>query len=40
MIRTIFWCLVYVLLLGLADIEVTYKDGLHIKLISWRHLLR
>lgn len=35
MIRTALWLLVWALMLGLADIEVEYKDGLRIKINSW-----
>ena len=35
MIRTLFWLLFYVLTLGLANIDVTYADGLSIRLNSW-----
>jgi len=40
MIRTAFWILVWLLMLGLADIEAEYNDGLKIKLHSWRTIYR
>ena len=33
--RVIFWTLIYLLVLGSIDIEVRYKDGLHIELKGW-----
>jgi len=40
MIRALFWFAVYLLTLGLFNIEAEYKDGLSIKLRSWRHYHR
>lgn len=33
--RTLLWVLVYILLLGAADINVRYVDGLHISMWGW-----
>lgn len=35
MLRFIFWIAVWVATLGLLDIDVSYSDGLHVKLRSW-----
>ena len=36
----LFWLFIYVLLLGLFDIRVEYKNGLTIKFNSWLTMLR
>jgi len=33
-LRTAFWFFVWCLFLGFADIDVEYKDGLHLKFFS------
>lgn len=35
MIRVILWTSLWCLCLGFASIDVTYTDGLHIRLYSW-----
>ena len=39
MIRTLFWLIIWVLTLGIADIQVEYDDGLNIKFIGWANKL-
>ena len=34
-LRMVFWIFIYLLLLGFADIRVSYRDGLTIQLWGW-----
>jgi hypothetical protein len=38
--RFIFWLTVYILCLGIMDIDVLYADGLRVKFVSWWTMLK